>query len=1033
MNLPQLSVNRPVFISSLVLLMIFAGSVAFKRLPVSLFPETTVPFVSISTLYPGAGPKEVEVAISNHLEEEFSTLEGVKKINAISQDSLSLVWVEFKSGTNLDAAEQRVRDKVSRARIKFPKEVEAPLIERFNPSNQPIITAFVQPNRRTLRDTTVWVERTLKPLLSRIPKVGRVEILGGQKRQIDVLIDPRKLAEYRLPLLQVSEALFRGGTNVPGGSVQNGTQEIGIRTLGQYDSLEKLGEKILAFGNGETPLRVKDLGQVVDSSEKIRSKALWSGQAGVLIQVYKQSGANTIEAADRVKEALAFYSRTEKDEHPTVLIVRDGSKMIRDNVYDVWETIVIGIVLTVIVVYFFLGSFRSTLITGFAIPNSLIGAFMLMAAAGFSINILTLLALSLCVGLVVDDAIVVRENIFKKLEEGLSPKEASVLGAKEVTMAVVATSAAIIAMFGPVGFLQGVTGQFFKEFGLVICFAMLISTFDGMAVAPMLSAYWGGSNAHQNEKLNWMQKGAKAFDRFQSWLELRYENGLRTTTHRPLLSVFGVTLVAILLSVPVVKLPSSFLPADQSSDFNVRVQLPVGTNLDTTEKAAQAIDDFLRKKEYIDSTLVSVGNSLQEIHKSDIYVKLRSADQRKGKTPSQIRELLQRELQQLKGLSEETEVRVLQNDIAGAGQRPFNVLLQSPNADDVHKISARVFNRLKANPQLLAPELELRSGAEELQVKLRDREAQKLGLSPVTAGLEIRTRIEGTEVGKFRERGREYPIKVRVQEPSEVWLKQNQTILVPNVNLTPVDLKKVADFQLTPSPAKVERVNRAYSARISSDLTSQASLADLMKEVDQVIAEESKDLQNVTHLYEGDAESFEELSESMSLASLFGLVLLFLVLASLYESFFLSILNMISLPLAVSGAFAALYIFNEGLHIYSIIGILLLLGVATKNSILLIDTAQGRLGQPSASTSYIQEIIQASVRRLRPILMTSFALAAGTIPIAIGLNEASATRTGMGLAIIGGTLTSTLFTLIFIPNLLVVVQRLKASHSSTEK
>jgi HAE1 family hydrophobic/amphiphilic exporter-1 len=1025
MSLPKLSVERPIFISSLVLLMLFTGLVAFKKLPVSLFPETTVPFVSVSTLYPGAGPKEIETAISNHLEDEFSTLEGVKKINATSQDSLSIVWIEFKSGTNLDAAEQRVRDKVALARAKFPKDAESPLIERFNPSNQPVVTAFVEAEKMSITEISTWADLKLKPVLSRVPKVGRVEIIGGQKRQIDVIIDPQKIADYRIPLLQVTEALSRGGANVPGGSLSSGDKEIGIRSIGQYDSIDKITEKVLAFGNGETPLRVKDIGRVVDSNEKARSKAIFKGRTGLIIQVYKQAGANTIEVADSVKESLSQFSAKASPGVPQITVVKDGSKMIRDNVFDVWETIVIGIILTIIVVYFFLGSFRSTIITGFAIPNSLIGAFALMALAGFSINILTLLALSLCVGLVVDDAIVVRENIFKKLEEGMPAREASIIGANEVAMAVIATSAAIIAMFGPVGFLQGVTGQFFKEFGLVICFAMLISTFDGMAVAPMLSAYWGGEHFDKHGKKNFLQKLVLAFDRFQSWLEKIYEGALNLLTKKPLISTMAIAFVAILLSLTVLKLPSAFLPTDQSSDFNVRVQLPVGSSLKATEETALKVDHYLSGQHYIDYTVVSVGNSLQEIHKSDIYVKLKSQKERKGKKPSELREQLQSDFLKLSTINPETEIRVLQNDLGGGGLRPFNVLVQAANIDDLKIVSNKVFNRLKENKLLLAPELELRPGADELQIKLRDKDAQKLGITPVTAGLEIRTRIEGAEVGKYREQGQEYPIKVRIQDSPEVWLKQSSKILVPNVNMTPVDLNKVADFVYTQSPAKVERVNKAYSARITADLSSGASLADLMKEVDLIIEQESNGIKGVSRIYEGDAESYDELSESMSMAFLFGIVLLFLVLASLYESFLLSFLNIITLPLAVSGAFLALLMFDEGLNIYSIIGILLLLGVATKNSILLIDTAKGRLGE-NGGADFVNEIIHASVRRLRPILMTSLALIAGTIPIAIGLNEASATRTGMGVAIVGGVVTSTLFTLVFVPCMLVVVQKIKS-------
>ena len=622
----------------------------------------------------------------------------------------------------------------------------------------------------------------------------------------------------------------------------------------------------------------------------------------------------------------------------------------------------------------------------------------------------------------------VRENIFKKLEEGMEVKKASVVGANEVAMAVVATSAAIIAMFGPVGFLQGVTGQFFKEFGLVICFAMLISTFDGMAVAPMLSAYWGGGHFDKHGKLNFLQKLVVAFDRFQSMLERFYETVLLTVTKKPLLSTTAIAAVAFLLSATVVKLPAAFLPTDQSPDFSVRVQLPVGTNISSTEAAALSVDKFLHSKDYIDYTVVSVGNSMQEIHKSDIYVKLKAPSGRKGKKPSELREHLQRELNQLHGFAQGTEIRVLQNDIGGAGMRPFNVLVQASSESDLKQVVTKVFERLKENSLLLAPELELKDGAKELQVKLRDRDAQKLGVTPVTAGLEIRTRIEGMEVGKFREEGKEDPIKVRIQEAPEVWLKNRDGILVPNVNLTPVNLTKVADFISTQSPAKVERVNRAYAARITADLAEGASLADLMNSTDKIIAEESHRINGISRVYEGDAESFDELSDSMSLAFLAGIVLLFLVLASLYESFLLSVLNIVTLPLAVSGAFASLFLFGESLNIYSIIGILLLLGVATKNSILLIDTAKGRLAE-GGQGDFQTEIISASVRRLRPILMTSLALIAGTVPIAIGLNEASATRTGMGIAIVGGAITSTLFTLVFVHCMLLVVQKMKAKVS----
>lgn len=526
MSIPALSVKRPVLITSLVLLMLFTGWQAMRGMPVNLLPEGDLPFITVSTLYPGAGPREVESSISKPLEDELATLEGMKKITTISQDSLSLVIVEFQSGLPLDTLEQRLRDRVARAKTEFPREAEESMIERMNPSNQPILMVFIESEKMSRTELTDWADQDLKPLLARVPKVGRVEILGGTKREIKIQIDPKKLEDYRMPLLSIAQSLENSGQNVPGGSLNLDDKQIGVRSLAQFTELVDIEKKLVSFANQESGVRIKDLGKVIDSSEKEKTKAFMNGKEGIIAQIYKQSGANTISVTDAAKKEVERLAKQfESNQGPKMTIARDGSQMIRDSVFDVWESILVGILLTVIVVYFFLGSLRSTLITGFAIPNSLLGAFVLMAAAGFSINILTLLALSLCVGLLVDDAIVVRENIFKQIEAGKEPKKAAVDGANEVAMAVVAVTAAVLSMFGPVGFLKGTVGQFFREFGLTICFAMLISLFDALAVAPMLSAYWGGKVAHIHEKTrNPIRKLVQAFDHFQSWLERVYQS-----------------------------------------------------------------------------------------------------------------------------------------------------------------------------------------------------------------------------------------------------------------------------------------------------------------------------------------------------------------------------------------------------------------------------------------------------------------------------------------------------------------------------
>jgi HAE1 family hydrophobic/amphiphilic exporter-1 len=1025
MNIPLLSVKRPVFITSIVLLLFFSGWQAFLSLPVNLFPEADLPIVSISTLYPGAGPREIESSISKPLEDELATLEGTKKITTISQDSLSLVIVEFHHGVNLDTVEQKLRDKVERAKTKFPRDAEDPILERLNPSNQPILTVFVDSMKMNRVELSEWADQELKPLLSRIPKVGRVELVGATKREIRIEADPRKLENYRIPLLSIAQSLESSGQNVPGGSLTSGVSEIGVRAIAQFEKLSDIESRVISFANGERGVRIGDLGTVIDGAEKERSRAYVNGKTGLIVQIYKQSGANTIAVTNSIKKEIGkITEELSKTGGPELKIVRDGSKLIRDSVFDVWESIIIGVILTVIVVYFFLGSLRSTLITGFAIPNSLIGAFVLMSAFGFSLNILTLLALSLCVGLLVDDAIVVRENIFKHLERGKPPKEAAVDGANEVAMAVVAVTIAVLAMFGPVGFLKGTIGQFFREFGLTVCFAMMISLFDAMAVAPMLSAYWAGAPTHPGaSSKNPFHYLVRAFDRFQSWLEKVYKHLLTVTLKVPVLTMTGIMILAAALCYTASLLPSAFLPIDQSNEFSVTIKVPAGSNLETTAMVAKKVESVLLNTGYIENAVTSVGNAQQEINVANAFAIIKPVKFRKGKRPSEIREEIRQELREIKDLPKDTEITVGILDLSGAGVRPFSLLIQTSSQDSLGPVAKRVAEKLKEFSSLKDVVLELRPGAQELMVELRSSEAQRLGVSPGTTGSEIRARIEGLEVAKLREEGREYDIKLTTRDPAELWLSRKVPILVPNVGLIPVDLRSVADFKFSPSPAKIEKVNRAYTARITAELTSEGLTAALEK-LEVVMKEEMDKDASLRFMLEGDAESFDEMSTSMGRALLFSIVLLFLVLASLYESFLLSFLNIITLPLAVSGAFLALWMFNDGLHLYSMIGMLLLLGVATKNSILLIDTAKELFEKHhGVGVSIAHEITEASVLRLRPILMTSLALIAGTIPIAIGLNEASAQRTGMGIAIIGGTVTSTVFTLVFIPSLLILVQK----------
>ena len=500
MNLANLSIKRPTFITCVVLVMLAVGYWSLKTLGVDLFPNVTFPVVVVSTPYPGASPSEVETLISKPIEDEVSTISGIKRLSSNNLEGMSQVIAEFTLETDVKYAEQQIRDRVSAAKHKLPDDVKESVIRRIDPGDQPIVTLSLEGD---LDDQKLFLlaDKTLRPKFEQVSQVGLVEVIGGREREIHVELDRRKLKQYEISASQVAQRLTAAGQNVPVGKVSQGKSELSFRSLGEFSRVEDIKSTIVNFFGSDVPVTVGDVGEVRDTMQDETSRAYVNGKKSLFINVFKQSGSNTIAVVQatmkKIDDINAQLSRM--PEKPKLTVVRNASVWIDNNVEDVKESIFFGIFLAMFVVFFFLANGRSTIITGLALPNSLIGAFVLMSIAGFTINIMTLLALSLAVGLLIDDAIVVRENIFRHIERGEDPIKAAQNGTLEVQLAVIATTFTVLAVFGPIGFLKGVVGQFFKEFGLTICFAMLISLFDALTVAPMLSAYFAGKHDEEEE------------------------------------------------------------------------------------------------------------------------------------------------------------------------------------------------------------------------------------------------------------------------------------------------------------------------------------------------------------------------------------------------------------------------------------------------------------------------------------------------------------------------------------------------------
>ncbi len=1024
MNLAELSIRRPIFITCVFFLILAVGLISLLRIPVDLFPDVSFPVVTVTTPYPGAGPLEVETLVSKVVEDEVSTISGVKNVRSVNKEGVSTVIVEFELSTDVKYAEQQVRDRVSAARRKLPNEIEESTIRRIDPSDQPVITISLTADT-TPSELYDLANEIIRPKIQQVNQVGLVEVLGGRKREIQVQLDQDKLRLFQISASTVAQRIGAAGENVPAGKVSVDESELVYRTLAEFNSPKEIESTIVSFYANERQVRVNDLGRVVDTLEDEKSRVFLNGTRSLVLQVFRQSGSNTVAVVNDVKKRLAKINEEYKD-HPKKVrlsVVRDNSVIIHNNVFDVQEAIIIGIILTVLVVLYFLGSVRSTFITGLALPNSLLGAFILMAWAGFSVNIMTLLALSLAVGLLIDDAIVVRENIFRHLEMGKTPRQAAIEGTNEVLLAVIATTMTVIAVFGPIGFLQGVVGQFFKQFGLTVCFAMMISLFDALTMAPMLSSYFAGRIKHghsgeekEGEKRGFVsrlwnrtvQPSIEAFDRLQRRLENVYESTLNLVMAHPKkvilmgLSIFVVSVLGLRF------VPKTFLPAQDNGEFTVRLEMPPGTSIDGMSQTAAKVDQAIRANKEVKNSLLLVGGRDGEANVATLFIQLVGSKQRKMNT-SEMKDLVR---QQLKDFAHAAPI-VSDVDATGSGQRPFTVNFAGSDLGALEVYVHKLFDKIKDHPGLKDPEIASKPGKPEFQFVMDPERAESLGVSSKVAGAELRVLVEGTVPAVLRSSGLEYDVRVRSMEEQRKLKDRVNKIYVPNINGKLVQLASISTPVEKTGPAVINRENRNRYVSISADIAPNGpGMGGAIAEIRRITSQELPPPQGITYSFVGQAENFQELIVNMLVAMVLGILFIYFVLASLYESFVTPFVIMLVLPLALCGAFFALLFSGKSLDLFSMIGCVMLLGVATKNSILLVDYTNQLLQQGMERN---KAIILAGKVRLRPILMTSFALIAGMLPVAIGLNEASKQRTSMGIAIIGGLISSTLLTLVIVP------------------
>lgn len=1017
MNIPKLSINSPVLITMVMTALVVVGALSFTRLPVDLLPNVSFPVVAISTVYPGASAADVENNITKPIEEAVSSLNGVDTVTSTSQENLSLITIQFKLENDPQKAAQDVQEKINAIRGSFPRDALSPTIQRFDFSAIPIVTLGVADQTGQLKpeDLRRLVDNSIRPRLERIPGVAQVAVTGGRQRQIQVQLDLDALRARRLAPAQVTSAIAQANTSLTGGTVTENGQDVLIRTPGDLISLDQINNVIITTQRG-VPVYVRDVAAVIDGLDDVNTLSRLNGNDSIALSVQKQSGGNTVAVADAVKAEVVKL----QTENPnlTIVVASDQSQFIRNSVNDSLTDLVLGGVFAALVVLFFFRDLRNTLVTVIGLPVIMIGTFAAMAFLNLSLNLITLLALSLAVGLVIDDAIVVRENIFRHMERGEDPKTASLNGTNEVASSVVAMTLTVVSVFLPIAFISGLIGRFFSQFGLTVTMAVLISLFEAFTLAPMLSAYWfkqrqakARKNALPGQASSAPSAGSAGLSHELEevahtnlgWLDRGYRSALGwTLRHKLITAGIGVLfLVGIVATIPFLQF--SFLPNTGSDTFTLSLQLPPGTTLATTDAQARQVEAALRGYPEVRDVFVTVGGAGTP-EKASFSVRTLDSTAFKRLEPT-----LRAQLANVPGLAF-SGGGFGGGGTAVTGRTIVLNLKGSGSTQDLITASEQIQSAIKDVPDLVDLGSSYQSGKPELHVDVDRDKAARLGLSTAAVGSTVRTLINGDTASRYREPGREADIVVRLRPEDRQRLQDILDLSLTTATGQVVPLRNVASLSTTSGPTALERLNRQPKITIGANILNRAQQSvanDVQARIKQLNLPAG-----VTVDFGGQVQSFNESFQSLFVSLLLSVVFVYMVLASQFGSFTQPIVMMLALPLSLLGAFLALLVTRTPFDLTAMIGIIMLFGLVTKNSILLVDFANRLRKQGMARD---QALLTAGPIRLRPVLMTSLALILGSLPVALGLGEGGSFRQPLSLVVIGGLITSTILTLLLVP------------------
>lgn len=1007
MLISNIAIRRPVFTAMVILALIVFGAVSLMGLGIDLFPKVDFPIVSIITTLRGADPETVESRVTDIIEESVNTLSGIKTLRSTSAEGYSLVLVEFQLEKDIDVAYQEVQSRVNSIRAQLPTDVDDPVIEKFDPDAAPILTVVLSGDLGP-RELYRVADEQIKERLQRVRDVGSVKIVGGRDRKIWLWLDGQRLKQQNLTVQDVRNALLRQHIEMPGGRLETDRMELVTRTRAEFHSAAELDELIISQDERGT-VRLKDIGHAEDGLEELRSYSQRDGKPGLALQVRRQSGTNTVRVADDVKREIEALRQELAPRGVRLDIAIDSSVYIRNSVDEVFHHLIVGGALAVVTVLVFLLNFRSTFISAMVLPTSIMATFMMLAAMGFTLNFMTLMALTLAIGLLIDDAIVVQENIMRHVQEGKPASFAAEFATSEIGLAVLATSLSVVAVFLPTAYTRGIVGRFFFPFGLTISFAVLISMFVSFTLDPMLSSRMLRRQTHLGPVFRVLER---AFNR----LEKGYELLLGWCLRRRLL-VLGLSAVFLVGSFALARfVKQEFAPVEDRSEFEIAVRAPLGSSLARTRGIMEDIRSRLANVPEISYVFYSIGaGEQQKVHEGSFYVRLLEKADRLKKGLRSQQKLMDDVRDMLRGVPDARIAVQAVNPFGGAGWKTTEIQyeLLGPDLAVLEQLAEQLTQRLRAAGGYKDVDTSHEAGRPETTLLINRERAADRGVSPLDIADTIRCAIGGADVAKFRSGKDRYDIAIRLMESGRDDPQKILDLTVPSLRGAPVELRNVA--MVTPSsvPVEINRYNRQRQITVLANLESgRKILGEAVQEIEAITKEIGLPAGYST-VWSGNAQIMQESFANLFFTMVLSVIVVYMVLAAQFESLVHPFTIMLSLPLAFVGAFGALLVFGQTLSIFAMMALIFLLGLVTKNAILLIDytnTLRFRdgLGRDEA-------LRRAGPVRLRPILMTTFAMISGMLPSAVGAGAGAESRQPMAVAIIGGLFSSTLLTLLVVP------------------